>query len=187
MSECSVPHELTPSQQRRLLQIARATLERYLDSGEILEIVEQDEALLRPAGAFVTLWRGENVRACIGQVLPREPLCIAVRDMAIAAAVEDPRFPPVTKAELPELKIEISVLSPLRRVSSPDEVDVSKHGVMVEHAGRSGIFLPQVARRHGWDRDVLLSELCEHKAGLPRDAWKRGAALFVFTVQEFHE
>lgn len=178
---------LSPAQQKRLLQIARTAIEHYLAFREVAPCAEEDEALLQPAGAFVTLREIDGVRGCVGMIRARGPLCIAVRDMAIAAACQDPRCRPVTREELPELAIEISVLSPLRRVSSPDEIDVNFHGVVVESGGNSGVFLPQVARSHGWTRDVLLDELCEHKAGLPPGAWKRGAALYTFTVQEIHE
>jgi len=207
---------LNLSQQTRLLRLARTAIENYLDSlaglpgragqgGQARKIAEcpsgpreglqdpssrgtdKDEALLQPVGAFVTVKEQGRLRGCIGTTEARGPLCAAVRDMAIAAAVHDPRFRPVTREELPRVTIEVSVLSPLRRVSGAAEVDIAKHGVVVEYNGRSGVFLPQVARETGWSRETLLSELCEQKAGLPRDAWKHGAALYVFTVQEFHE
>jgi hypothetical protein len=178
---------LNLSRQKRLLRLARTAIENYLDSGKIVDCTDTDEALLQPAGAFVTLKEHGKLRGCIGRMEAGGPLCTTVRDVAIAAAVEDRRFSPVTKEELPRLSIEVSVLSPLRRVSGPAEVNIRKHGVVVESNGRSGVFLPQVARDTGWTRDVLLSELCEQKAGLPRDAWKHGAILYVFTVQEFHE
>jgi hypothetical protein len=196
------PEPLNLPQQRSLLRLARTAIDDYLGSRETAECpsgpreglqgpssrgADEGEALLQPAGAFVTLKERGELRGCIGTTEGRGPLCAAVRDMAIAAAVRDPRFRPVTREELPRVTIEISVLSPLRRVSGPAGVDIKKHGVVVEYNGRSGVFLPQVARETGWSRDVLLSELCEQKAGLPRDAWQHGAALYVFTVQEFHE
>jgi hypothetical protein len=191
------PEPLDLPQQRSLLRLARTAIESYLsarggwaspaDSQKIAECGDEDEALLQPAGAFVTLKERGELRGCIGTTEARGPLCAAVRDMAIAAAFRDPRFRPVTREELPRVTIEVSVLSPLRRVSGPAEVDIKKHGVVVEYNGRSGVFLPQVGRETGWSREVLLSELCEQKAGLPRDAWQHGAALYVFTVQEFRE
>jgi len=179
--------QLNFSQQRSLLRIARTAIEQHLGFRPVVECTSRDEALLQPAGAFVTLWQSGRVRGCVGRLQAKEPLSATVKDMAIAAAADDPRCRPVTNEELPQLTIEISVLSPLRRVASPDEIDVSRHGVVVEFGERSGVFLPQVAREQGWSRDFLLSELCEQKAGLPRDAWKHGATLYVFTVQEFHE
>jgi len=187
LREPGSPQALNLSQQKRLLQFARTTIEKYVASEQIIECQDRDDVLQQPAGAFVTLKKHGALRGCIGRMEASGPLCTTVRDMAIAAAVQDRRFPPVTKEELPELKIEISVLSPLRRVSNPGEIDIKKHGIVVESNGSSGVFLPQVARETGWSKEVLLGELCEQKAGLPRDAWKHGATLYVFTVQEFHE
>jgi hypothetical protein len=187
LREPGSPQALNLLQQKRLLRFARTAIEKYVTSREVVECRERDDALLQSAGAFVTLKKQGALRGCIGRMEARGPLCTTVRDMAIAAAVQDRRFPPVTKEELPELKIEISVLSPLRRVSNPGEIDIKKHGIVVESDGSSGVFLPQVARETGWSKEVLLSELCGQKAGLPRDAWKHGATLYVFTVQEFHE
>jgi uncharacterized protein (TIGR00296 family) len=91
----------------------------------------------------------------------------------------------VQAKELPELEIEISVLSSMERVDSAEEIDISRHGVVVSSGSRQGVFLPQVAAETGWSRDVLLSHLCQDKAGLAADAWETGAALYVFTVQAF--
>jgi len=177
--------ELNAAQQRRLLDLARSTIEEYVRTGRRLDVAETDPALLRPAAAFVTLKGGGQLRGCIGSLEPSQPLAETVRDRAIMAATRDPRFPPVRAQELPDLDLEISVLSPMRRVTTPDEIDISKHGVVVRSNGRSGVFLPQVAEETGWSRDELLSHLCREKAGLSADAWKRGAALYVFTVQAF--
>lgn len=185
--EPGVAQSLNLSQQRRLLRLARTAIEGYVNSGDVVPCTDNDQALQQAAGAFVTLKKHGNLRGCIGSIEPRGPLCTTVRDMAIAAAVQDRRFPAVTKEELPLLQIEVSVLSPLRRVSDAGQIDIKKHGVVVEYQGSSGVFLPQVARETGWTRDVLLTELCEQKAGLPADAWKHGATLYVFTVEEFHE
>jgi AmmeMemoRadiSam system protein A/AmmeMemoRadiSam system protein B len=187
----SAENGLTPEQQRRLLAVARDTLEQYVRTGRVLEVRETDPSLTgqatfaRPAAAFVTLRKGGELRGCMGALTPDAPLIETVRDRAIDAAARDPRFPPVQADELPDLEIEISVLSPLRRVASADEIDISKHGVVVTSGAQSGVFLPQVAQETGWSRDVLLSHLCQDKAGLPADAWRRGAALYVFTVQAF--
>jgi len=185
--EPEAAQSLNSSQQKRLLHLARAAIEGYVNSGDVVPCTEKDEALQQAAGAFVTLKKHGNLRGCIGSIEPRGPLCTTVRNMAIAAAVQDRRFPPVAKDELPQLEIEVSVLSPLRRVSGAGQIDIKRHGIVVEQDGRTGVFLPQVARETGWTRDALLSELCRQKAGLPSDAWKKGATLYVFTVQEFHE
>ena len=177
--------ELNAAQQRRLLDLARRTIEEYVRTGRRLDVAETDPALLRPTAAFVTLKEGGQLRGCIGSLEPSQPLAESVRDRAIMAVAHDSRFAPVRAEELPNLDIEISVLSPLRRVASADDIDISKHGVVVRSSGRSGVFLPQVAAETGWSRDELLSHLCQDKAGLSADAWKQGAALYVFTVQAF--
>jgi hypothetical protein len=177
--------ELNERQQQRLLTVARQTIETYVRTGKVLQVDETDPALLRKGAAFVTLRIEGMLRGCIGSLEPEAPLIHTVRDRAISAAAEDPRFPPASVRELPDLEIEISVLSPLRKAASYEEMVMSKHGVIVEQGGRRGVFLPQVADETGWDRDTFLSHLCSDKAGLPADAWKRGAALYLFTVQAF--
>ncbi len=177
--------ELSQGQQQRLLSLARATIQRYVATGKSPEAAEADLAFQRPAAAFVTLKKAGALRGCIGSLEPTLPLWSEVRDKAISAATRDPRFRPVTPEELADLEIEISVLSPLRRVKSADEIELRKHGVVVAADGRRGVFLPQVAEETGWSRDEFLSHLCSEKAGLPPDAWRRGADLYVFTVQSF--
>ena len=177
--------ELSPAQQQRLLSVARGAIEEYVRTGRRIEIEESDPALLRPGAAFVTLRERGELRGCIGILEARAPLIETVRDRAIMAATSDPRFPPVGTEELPELEVEVSVLSPLRKVASADEIDISKHGIVVQAGQQSGVFLPQVAQETGWSREVLLGHLCRDKAGLPSDTWKRGANLYVFTVQAF--
>ncbi len=177
--------ELTSQQQKRLLVLARTTIEEYVRTGRRVPVEESDPGLLRPAAAFVTLRKDGELRGCIGSLEPSQPLAETVRDRAIMAASRDLRFSPVKADELPHLEIEISVLSPLRRVAGSDDIDISRHGVVVAQGSRRGVYLPQVAQETGWSRDVLLSHLCRDKAGLPADAWKQGAALYVFTVQAF--
>jgi AmmeMemoRadiSam system protein A len=177
--------ELTAKQQERLLSLARSAIEAYVRSDRVVAITEADAALLRPGAAFVTLRRHGQLRGCIGSIEAVSPLAETVRDRAIHAASADPRFPPVSAAELSDLEIEISVLSPLRKVATADEIELGKHGVIVRSGRRSGVFLPQVAEETGWSRDEFLTHLCRDKAGLPANAWKRDADLFVFTVQAF--
>jgi len=179
------PAGLSPAQQQKLLALARTTIEQYVNGGKAAEAKETDPDLLRPAAAFVTLRKKGALRGCIGSLEPDAPLWRTVQDKAIAAAAYDPRFRPVARGELPELEVEISVLSPLRKVKSAEEIQLGKHGVVVSSEGRRGVFLPQVAEETGWSRDEFLSELCSQKAGLSPDAWKHGADLYVFTVQAF--
>ncbi len=139
-------------------------------------------------GAFVTLRKHGTLRGCIGHIMPIKPLEDTIADMAIAAATEDPRFPPVSSDEMKEIDIEISVLSVPRRLQSADEIEMGKHGVIVRRGPRQGVFLPQVATETGWDRVTFLEHLCSGKAFLPKDAWKdKDTELLVFTAQVFEE
>ncbi len=179
---------LNAQQRKRLLQIARTSIETYLKTGEKLQVSEDDALLATVMGAFVTLHKGGELRGCIGSIVGNEPLYLTVRDMAVEAAVNDPRFRAVTLKELPGLEIEVSALSPLERVSSADAIRMGIHGVIVRRGVRSGVYLPQVATETGWGKEEFLSSLCEHKAGLPADAWKDPATeLSVFSAEVFSE
>jgi len=179
---------LTEPEKRRLLQVARQALEARFGLAERPSLDPGDSPrLAREQACFVTLKLQGRLRGCIGELDAREPLIEAVADRALAAALHDPRFRPLTADELSRIEIDISVMSPLRRVKGPEEVIVGRHGVVVKHRGRSGVFLPQVAPEQGWDRDTMLTILCEEKAGLPADAWKRDAELWVFTADVFSE
>ena len=143
--------------------------------------------LATPAAAFVTLTKRGRLRGCIGTTTPRTPLWQAVLEMALAAAFEDPRFPDLETAELPDVRIEISVLSPMHPAPSAAAIVPGKHGVMVRRGPHSGLFLPQVWEQIP-DRDQFLSILCQEKAGLPPEAWKDPeTTLLVFTVFAFEE
>jgi AmmeMemoRadiSam system protein A len=141
-------------------------------------------ALAEPRGVFVTLHDGGELRGCIGSIVGRQPLAEAVLASARGAAAGDPRFLPVAPAELDRLELEISVLSPLRTVAGPGDIEVGRHGVLLQKDGRQAVFLPQVAPEQGWDRDTMLDHLAR-KAGLPPDGWRRGAAFAVFTADVF--
>lgn len=136
-------------------------------------------------GAFVTLHQDGNLRGCIGTIAAFAPLDETVIQMARAAALEDPRFNPVTEDELDRLRLEVSVLSPMFEIR-PEDVVVGRHGLMVSHAGRRGLLLPQVPTEWGWDRETFLAQTC-NKAGLPADQWKKGAKLEAFTAEVFAE
>jgi len=118
----------------------------------------------------------------------KTPLYITVRDMAIQAATEDPRFAPLKAQELNKVKIEVSVLSPLEKVDSAEAIQLGTHGVLVRRGFNSGVFLPQVARETGWSKEEFLSNLCTHKAGLEAGAWKdKSTELYIFSAQVFSE
>ena len=179
---------LNKNQRRRLLEIARNSIETYLKTGKKLEVTEVDPLLLKEMGAFVTLGEHGQLRGCIGNLVGRGPLYITVRDMAVEAALGDPRFSPVQLTELANIEIEISVLSPLERVDSADKIELGKHGVLVKRGFNSGVFLPQVAAETGWSKEEFLENLCAHKAGLPPGAWKdKSTELYIFTAEVFSE
>lgn len=179
---------LTHNQRQRLLKLARAAIGYYLDKGKVLPIEESDPALRRELGVFVTLHKRGRLRGCIGNIVGQKPLYLGARDMAVAAAVQDPRFSPLSAKELADIDIEISVLSPLREIGNPDEIVLGRHGVLVKDGLRSGVYLPQVATETGWDKERFMNSLCADKAGMAADAWKTGRCkIFVFTAEVFGE
>ena len=140
---------------------------------------------LPPCGAFVTLHLNGNLRGCIGSIVSRSPLEETLRDAARSAAFSDPRFPPLTREEWAEIDLEISLLSPMERVDSPEELEMGIHGAMLEAPMGRGLFLPQVATEQGWDRETFMDHLCR-KAGLPMDYWKNGSySLYRFSALVF--
>ncbi|MGB9735508.1 MAG: AmmeMemoRadiSam system protein A [bacterium] len=178
---------LNLEEQKELLILARRTLETYLKHHTLLEYNTTNKNLLQKRGAFVTLNKDHMLRGCIGNFFTNDPLYKNVQMMAIAAAVEDPRFRRVTFDELDSITIEISVLSELEPVRSIDEIEVGKHGLYVTKGFYRGVLLPQVATEYGWDRETFLSETCI-KAGLPGDEWKKGGVkIEKFTAQVFNE
>lgn len=176
---------LSPQDQQRLLRHARRAIAARLEERP-LEPLPSPGALDEPAAAFVTIRLGDRLRGCIGSVEDDEPLHAVVARCAGDAATRDPRFPPLPPADLPDARLEISVLTPFRRVSDPTETEVGRHGVMVEQGPHRALLLPQVAPEWGWDRDTFLSQTCV-KAGLPADAWRSGAAVHTFEAQVFAE
>lgn len=179
---------LSPESRKALLARIREAMKTWLTVRELRDdVAELPEELLRPAGAFVTLHKRGRLRGCIGTFQADEPLAVIAVRMGVAAAVQDPRFPPVTVRELDECDIEISVLSPPRSIASPDEIEIGAHGVQLGKGMQRAVFLPQVAPEQGWDRDTMLEHLCR-KAGLPAEAWRgRGVDFEVFTAEVFSE
>ncbi len=162
---------LDDSAKQELLTLARFTLETYLSTRQTPEYATRRPELQSRAGAFVTLRRGEELRGCIGHVAAETPLYQTIQTCAISAAVEDTRFAPVTYPELPQLRIEISVLSRLERVHDLSGITVGEHGLVVSRGYGRGLLLPQVAAENGWNRDTFLANTCR-KAGLLPDAWR---------------
>lgn len=176
---------LTESQQETLLRLARQALEESVRTGRLGEIEKPADAPEEPCGAFVTLHKRGHLRGCVGYIESAKPLYQTVRECALAAALHDTRFDPVEPEELPDLHLEISVLSPLADIS-PEEVQVGRDGLIVSRGFQRGLLLPQVAVEWKWDRETFLSETCR-KAGLPSDDWRRGARIQAFTAQIFAE
>ena len=176
---------LDDSQRKRLLGIARRALEGYIGAGKIPPEEGVRGKLAAPGSAFVTLTKNGRLRGCIGYTEAVAPLFKVVQECAVAAATEDPRFPPVSSNELPSLRVEISVLTPLVPIR-PEEIEIGRHGLMVTQGRMRGLLLPQVAVEWGWDRETFLDQTCV-KAGLPSSAWRHGATLLAFTAEVFGE
>jgi AmmeMemoRadiSam system protein A len=176
---------LSETARRQLLDLARKAIAAHLAAAP-LTLPEVAPALRQPGAAFVTL-RGredDELRGCIGTLEARQPLVDAVVRMAVAAATQDHRFSSVSVAELSSLAVEISVLGPAAPID-PRDVQPGVHGLIVRHAGRSGLLLPQVATDHAWDRESFLRHTCL-KAGLPVDTWKDPhATVLAFTAEVF--
>ncbi len=178
---------LTEEERAALLELARATIEAHLAGAPRPDIKLLTPALETACGAFVTLHKHGRLRGCIGFVQASKPLHETVREMAVQAARHDPRFPPVTADEMPDIDIEISVMSPLEVVNDVSTIEVGRDGLIVQDGVRSGLLLPQVATEYGWDRKTFLEHTCG-KAGLPPDAWKsEGVTIFRFTAEVFGE
>jgi AmmeMemoRadiSam system protein A len=178
--------DLTATEKKELLALARDTIKKYLASGERLDPPAGRPVFSEKHGVFVTLHRRGELRGCIGYPLPYKPLGEAVVDNAIAAATEDPRFPSVTPEELPELEIEISVLTVPQKVSGADQVQVGRDGIIISKGLMRGLLLPQVPVEQGWNLDQYISYGCR-KAGLAQDEWKRGVQIEVFQASVFAE
>ena len=179
---------LDQNQRSQLLRIARNSIQAVFERRRpSLDPEKYDEALRHPAGAFVTLEKGGELRGCIGSIHAVAPLVQAVSASAVNAAFRDPRFMPVGDHELPDIHIEISVMSPIVEVHDLDDIEVGRDGLIITKGGNSGLLLPQVATEYGWDRDNFLSHTCQ-KAGLPPDAWKKpGCKIERFSAEVFGE
>ena len=176
---------LTPDEERACLALARRALEHYFETGGRLAPPRTKGVLREKRGAFVTLTVDGALRGCVGYPLPVKRLDETVVEMAVAAASQDTRFEPLDPGEMGRLEIEISVLG-LPEPAEPSEVSVGRHGIIVSMGPNRGLLLPQVPVEHGWDRETYLGHGCM-KAGLPPDAWKKGAKIEVFTAQVFAE
>jgi len=185
-----VTFQLTEADQQFLLQIARNAVTSYL-AGRTPTLPEVPPSVLTEScGIFVSLHKGQELRGCIGNIYAASPLYRSAAECAIAAAVGDPRFMPLTPVELATVEFEISVLSPLERVLDVRNIVIGKHGLLISKNNARGLLLPQVAATFGWDTERFLQETCK-KAGLKPDDWQRDATIqsfsaLVFSEKQFH-
>ena len=174
---------LTSEQRRALLDLARSSIAAQVTgtgAGAPGPLEFPDAS-----GVFVTIKRGGQLRGCLGTLQNRAGLAAEVVRCAAESASEDPRFPPVSREELPELTVEISVLGPLESIDArPDAFTIGVHGLVAEQGFHRGLLLPQVATEWGWDNEQFLRQTCV-KAGLPPDTWRRGVRFYRFAAEVF--
>jgi AmmeMemoRadiSam system protein A len=164
---------LPPESQRKLIELARCTLQHFVRGGERqTEDIDDPYLQSREYGAFVSLRKRKEFRGCIGNCAPKAPLFEIVAEMTEAAASRDPRVKPVSQKELDEIRIDITVLSPLEAVHDPLALEVGRHGLHIASGGKRGVLLPQVATQYGWSIKTFLEQTCL-KAGLRKNAWKK--------------
>ena len=190
VKDSEVKEILSNKDKKELLLLARKTIEFYLKNKKIPTVEELGinvtDNMKKTMGTFVSLYEFGKLRGCIGEITPRRSLYKAVMEQAVNSAVNDYRFPPLKEADIPNIKIEISALTPPQKVNTYKEIVIGEDGVTIDKDGRSAVFLPQVATEQGWDLDKTLSYL-SLKAGLPIDAWKEGAEFTVFQAIVFGE
>jgi AmmeMemoRadiSam system protein A len=178
--------ELPEEDRRLLLGIARNALKAHL-SGSPFHLPKIRQGLAaEPHGVFVSLHRGKQLRGCIGNVVPNDPLYRTVARCAVAAATADPRFSSVTLAELPLVSFELSVLGVPEPVQDVESIEIGKHGLIIGKGSARGVLLPQVAVEYRWNRKQFLSETCI-KAGLHPNSWREDAAIHCFTADVFRD
>lgn len=177
--------DLTDHEREFLRNTARRSLDHAVKGARFECPEAPNDRLREKRGAFVTLHLHGELRGCVGYVRPYKPLLDAVWEMAESAALRDDRFIPVEASEVDDLEIEITVLSPLKKIVNPDEVLVGRHGLLITRGIQSGVLLPQVPVENDWDRETFLAHTCL-KAGLPPDAWQDPkTVLEIFTAEVF--
>lgn len=180
-----VDFSLTAKEKKYLRDQVSVVIKARLEGVKAPDEVPDSAVLMEKRGAFVTLKKNGELRGCIGYIEAFKPLYQTIREMALAAAFDDPRFPELTPKEWSEIEIELSVLTPLREIDDPDIVEVGKHGLLIRHGNSSGLLLPQVPVEQGWSREEFLDNTC-NKAGLAPDCWRRsGTKLYIFSADIF--
>jgi len=182
-----VEKELSAKEKEILLAMARKAIETYVRTGETYVEPREEKILNQRNGCFVTIKQKGKLRGCIGNFQSELPLFKEVVEIAISSATRDPRFYPMKEADLDDFSLEISVLSPLKKIEDLAEIEVGKHGIYLEKGYYRGVLLPQVATEHGWDRDTFLKQTCI-KAGLPPEAAEaEDTEIYIFSAQVFGE
>lgn len=170
-----------------LLNIARQTIESYIKTKKIQGFDVHGQALLERRGVFVCIKESGELRGCIGVFTSDKPLYLTVVDMAVCASTQDPRFSPLIASKLSKISIELSCLTPMKKIKDVSEIQVGRHGIYIVKGPCRGVLLPQVATECGWDRDTFLEHTCL-KAGLQPDCWKKGGAdIYIFEAEVFGE
>ena len=178
---------LNNQERKFLIQLARDVIKNIADGKKMNNPPFFSEKLKQKYGVFVSLHKNKELRGCIGYIEGIQSLQTAVFEMAESAAFNDPRFEPVSIEEVPELEIEISVLSPLKEIKDIKEIKTGIHGIVIEKGFCKGLLLPQVATEYNWDAETFLNHTCM-KAGLPQDAWKgKETKIFIFSAEIFSE
>ncbi len=181
---------LSDKDKKDLLYMARETIKKYIKEQKTPDFSKNDfsDNLKQESGAFVTLTKNGELRGCIGQFKATKPLYLVVQDMAIASATEDKRFEPVSHDEIDKLELEISVLSPMKEISSIDEIRMGKHGIYIKKDYMSGTFLPQVGKETKWSKEEFLGHCARDKAGIGWDGWKdKDVQIFIYEACVFSE
>lgn len=181
------PFKLNTDQKKMLLQIAKETLMNIVYDRQPPKFDIDDETLNTKCGAFVTLHMNGGLRGCIGNIVADTPLWKTVRKMTVEAALHDPRFPSVTPAELNDIDIEISVLTPLKKIEEISEIEVGKHGILIKRGYHQGLLLPQVATEYNWNKTQFLENTCQ-KAGMDKNCYKKeDCEIYIFSAIVFSE
>lgn len=183
-SPASTGGEFSPAERAELLRLAHESILSALEQRQI-SLDPPTPHFAEPRGAFTSLYLNEQLRGCVGYVLPISSVYRAVADTARAAAFEDTRFYPVNLEEARHLQIELSILTPPQPIKAED-VEIGRHGLLISMGGYRGLLLPQVPVEHHWDRETFLAQTCR-KAGLPSDAWRKGATIEGFIAEIFGE
>ena len=179
---------LTENDKKELLKISRNTLFQYINNKKIPEIEEKKLSpnLLVKAGAFVSLHIAENLRGCIGRFVVDDALYKIIQEMTISSATQDNRFSPVSKKEIEQINIEISVLTPMKKIDDISEIEIGKHGVYIKSDYSTGTLLPQVAVNNNWNVEEFLGYCSKHKTGIEWDGWKN-AEVYIYQAIVFDE